>query len=31
LDVTDDAALTGLFADLGRLDILVPAAGISLS
>ncbi|KRE24967.1 SDR family NAD(P)-dependent oxidoreductase [Agromyces sp. Soil535] len=30
LDVTDDAALTGLFADLDRLDILVPAAGISL-
>ncbi|NQX37018.1 SDR family oxidoreductase [Herbiconiux sp. VKM Ac-2851] len=30
LDVTDDAALTRLFAGLGRLDILVPAAGISL-
>ena len=30
LDVTDDAALMELFADLDRLDILVPAAGISL-
>ena len=30
LDVTDDDALTGLFARLDRLDILVPAAGISM-
>lgn len=30
LDVTDDAALTDLFGRLDRLDILVPAAGISL-
>jgi NAD(P)-dependent dehydrogenase (short-subunit alcohol dehydrogenase family) len=30
LDVTDDAALTGLFSRLERLDILVPAAGISM-
>lgn len=30
LDVTDDAALTALFAGLDRLDILVPAAGISM-
>ncbi len=30
LDVTDDAALRALYAGLGRLDILVPAAGISL-
>lgn len=30
LDVTDDAALTKLFAGLDRLDILVPAAGISM-
>ncbi|MDO9397587.1 MAG: SDR family oxidoreductase [Herbiconiux sp.] len=30
LDVTDDEALTRLFAGLDRLDILVPAAGISL-
>ncbi len=30
LDVTDDAGLTALFAEFERLDILVPAAGISL-
>jgi len=30
LDVTDDAALTDLFGRLDRLDILVPAAGISM-
>jgi len=30
LDVTDDAQLTALFAGLDRLDILVPAAGISM-
>lgn len=30
LDVTDDDALTALFAGLHRLDILVPAAGISM-
>lgn len=30
LDVTDDAALRALFARLDRLDILVPAAGISM-
>lgn len=30
LDVTDDAALTDLFARLDRLDIVVPAAGISM-
>jgi len=30
LDVTDDAALRALFAELDSLDILVPAAGISL-
>ena len=30
LDVTDDDALTALFSRLGRLDILVPAAGISM-
>ncbi len=30
LDVTDDAALSALYAGLDRLDILVPAAGISL-
>lgn len=30
LDVTDDAALVDLFARLPRLDILVPAAGISM-
>jgi NAD(P)-dependent dehydrogenase (short-subunit alcohol dehydrogenase family) len=30
LDVTDDAALTALFSRLERLDILVPAAGISM-
>lgn len=30
LDVTDDKALTDLFAHLDRLDILVPAAGISM-
>lgn len=30
IDVTDDEALRGLVASLGRLDILVPAAGFSL-
>lgn len=30
LDVTDDDALVGFFAGLDQLDILVPAAGISL-
>lgn len=30
LDVTDDAALNDLFGRLERLDILVPAAGISM-
>jgi NAD(P)-dependent dehydrogenase (short-subunit alcohol dehydrogenase family) len=30
LDVTDDGQLTDLFGGLDRLDILVPAAGISL-
>ncbi|BDV32263.1 SDR family NAD(P)-dependent oxidoreductase [Microbacterium terricola] len=30
LDVTDDSQLTQLFDELDRLDILVPAAGISL-
>ncbi len=30
LDVTDDAAMTALFAGLERLDVFVPAAGISL-
>lgn len=30
LDVTDDAALAGFFGGLERLDILVPAAGISM-
>jgi len=30
LDVTDDAALSTFVAGLDRLDILVPAAGISL-
>ena len=30
LDVTDDAAMTALFAGLDRLDVFVPAAGISL-
>lgn len=30
LDVTDDNAMTSFFAGLDRLDILVPAAGISL-
>lgn len=30
LDVTDDAALNNLFSRLERLDILVPAAGISM-
>ncbi|MBN9612201.1 MAG: SDR family oxidoreductase, partial [Actinobacteria bacterium] len=30
LDVTDDAALRALVAGLDRLDVLVPAAGISL-
>lgn len=30
LDVTDDVALTSLFSRLDRLDILVPAAGISM-
>ena len=30
LDVTDDAALSALFSGLDRLDILVPAAGISM-
>ena len=30
LDVTDDAAMVDCFADLDRLDILVPAAGISM-
>jgi NAD(P)-dependent dehydrogenase (short-subunit alcohol dehydrogenase family) len=30
VDVTDDAALAGLFGSLDRLDILVPAAGISM-
>src|SRR5664279_728136 len=30
LDVTDDAALNDLFGRLERLDLLVPAAGISL-
>src|SRR3954447_216016 len=30
LHLTDDAQLTALFAELERLDILVPAAGISM-
>lgn len=30
VDVTDDAALRAVVADLDRLDVLVPAAGISL-
>jgi NAD(P)-dependent dehydrogenase (short-subunit alcohol dehydrogenase family) len=30
LDVTDDAALNSLFSRLDRLDVLVPAAGISM-
>jgi NAD(P)-dependent dehydrogenase (short-subunit alcohol dehydrogenase family) len=30
VDVTDDAALSALFGSLDRLDILVPAAGISM-
>lgn len=30
LDVTDDEAVRELFAGLDRLDILVPAAGVTL-